>query len=305
MAALVSRPLLALVGTLFVLTAGVGSAQAETRTFLFGPADLLAAPDAFAASVLAQSATLGKQVKLSRGIVRLARNGCTSLTANPTRLLSRVRLVDGPGRAAVLASRRPNLPLGQALATMGAASWVTPGDGATRQPLWTLDPPVEEGLRTFASVGYPRGDQQGGIGAAAALLTPAPTFRADLDVPGLTGAGSAPLVLAFTTELPPAKPGRRVKKEECLLLASATPADVPALQALLDATPLAPVTYNRLNTLLGAVGTWVEKDNPVRAARANRKFVLEIARRWATEISTADAEAIVLRSLAVGEGFEF
>jgi hypothetical protein len=281
-------------------------AAAETRTFLFGPADLTSASDAFAAQVLSSSDVLGKRtVRLSRGTVRLANTACPSLTADPLRLLTRVRLVDGPVRGGQLTSRRPNATLTTALATLGAASWFAPGDGGTRQPLWTLDPPVEPGLRTFAAVGFPRGDQQGAINAPGALTTPGATFRASLDVPGMTGAEPTSLVMALTTELLPAKPGRRVKKNECVLLAQALPVDVPAIQALLDATPLSGTTRNRLNTLLGKVGDWIAKDKPTRAVRAAKKFVLEVSRRSAGEIASVHAEAIMQRTLLAGESFEF
>jgi hypothetical protein len=283
-----------------------GRASAEPRTFLFGPSDLTTASDAFAAQVLAKSDVLGKRtVRLSRGTIRLANNACPSLTADPLRLLTRVRLVDGPARGGQLASKRPNATLSTALATLGGASWLAPGDGATRQPLWTLEPPVEPGLRTFAAVGFPRGDQQGAINAPGALSTASATFRAELDVPGMTGAEPTALVMALTTELVPSKPGRRVKKNECVLLAKAVPVDVIAIQALLDATPLSSTTRNRLNTLLDYARNWVEKDNPTRAVRALKKFVLEVSRRSEGEIASAHAEAIMQRTLLAGESLEF
>src|SRR5690349_21659979 len=129
-----SAPMLARAALVVFLLIATPALAAE-RTFIFSPADFVGILDVFNGDVLAQSASLGTQVRIRPNGVRFFGRNCASLRDGVTGI-SRIRILDGAGRAAQLASRRPNLKLGLALQAMGAAPWSTPATARTLRAGW-------------------------------------------------------------------------------------------------------------------------------------------------------------------------
>lgn len=288
----------AVLALFLVLLTAVPVAAAE-RTFAFSPADLARMVDEFNATAIARSDTLRSKVKIHGSDVRFFGRSCPTLTADGGRAASRVRVLDGASRAAALASRVPNFALGAALQAMGAASWSPPGIARTRQASWVVDAPGPTGTVGFATAGFAAGDPTGKLGGATATDS-TPTFVVGVDV---TNGATEPaaLVVALTTELPPTRPGKMPKRAECFLVGRAHPTDVQALVDLVTAATLSTDTRNRLNNILGDALDWVANGKPPRAARAVKRFALEVASRSGSEIPPGDAEAMVTRALEVSD----
>ncbi len=278
-------------------------AEAAERTFVLAPADLVAATDLFGANALSRSATLGKAVGLKRGAVRFAKGVCPSLLADPTRRITRVRLLGGPAWAPLVVGKKLEKGLYEALTGMNAASWGPPATGATRQASWVVEPPVT-GAVGFATAGFGIGDQSGALGKAEAG-NGTPGFRALVDLPSNPGTGSVDFAIAVTTELPAKKIGKPGKRTECIMVASLLPADLQALRDLLSVTPLTTVTRHRLSFILDTAQTFLDRGRPDRAARNVRTFVLEVAQRSETEIPPAFAEPLINRGNVTAEALSF
>jgi len=286
-------PLLAAV--LLLSTTVVALAAAEHRTFVFSPGDVLTVVDEFNATVLARSASLGRAVAIRRGAVVLAGKSCPSLATDPARRVTRFRVLDGAARAALLGGKtRVNYALGEALATLGADFWRPPATGRTRQTAWVAEPAVE-GVTGFAS-----GDESGAltfeIGPDAAA-----SFLVNLTLADAPVTEPTNLVMAVTTEMPPARPGRRPKQTECFLLAPAYTADLQALVDLVAATPLPDTVRGRLNTSLRYATSWLARDQPQRAARNVKRFAYDVASRSGKEVPIDAAEMLLTRAIMVFE----
>lgn len=278
-------------------------AGAAERTFVLAPADLVAAPDLFGAKALSRSATLGRAVGLKRGALRFAKGLCPSLLADPTRRLTRVRLLGGPTGAPLVVGRKLASGLTEALTVMNAATWLPPARGATRQASWVAEAP-SPGSIGFTTLGFAIGDQTGALGMADATSRVL-GFRMNVDLGADPGLGSVELAIAVTTELPAKKPGKPGKRTECVLVASLLPADIVALGALVTAAPLTSVTRNRLSSILTTAQTFLDRGKPDRAARNIRTFALEVAQRSETEIPPAFAEPMITRANAAAEALSF
>src|SRR5215203_301379 len=109
------------------------SANAAERTFVLAPFDLVSAPDLFGAKALSRSAILGRVVGLKRGAIRFGKGVCPSLLTDPTRRITRVRLLGGPVGAPLVVGRSLATGLTSALTLMNATTWFAPASGTTRQ----------------------------------------------------------------------------------------------------------------------------------------------------------------------------
>ena len=296
-------PQFLVVAVSFIGYLGATPADAGQRTFVLAPADLVAAPDLFGAKALSRSATLGGAVGLKRGAVRFAQGVCPSLLADPTRRLTRVRLLGGPTGAPLVVGRSLASGLTDALTLMNAATWFPPARGKTRQAQWVAEPPTADAVG-FTTAGFARGDQTGAFGSGDAGIR-IPGFRVDVNLASDPGIGPAELAVAVTTELPTKKLGKPGKRTECILVASLLPVDIQALRDLVALAPLTPVTRNRLSAILDTAQTFLDRGKPDRAARNLRTFVLEVAQRSETEIPPAFAEPMINRGNAAAEALSF
>ncbi|MCC6764467.1 MAG: hypothetical protein IT293_07360 [Deltaproteobacteria bacterium] len=305
------RVLRAFLSTLVAVAAlliggGPRSATAAERTFVLAPADLVAAPDAFGAKALARSGVLGKVVGLKRGAVRFGRGLCPSLLMDPTRRLTRVRVLGGPAAAPLVVGKSLAKDLGAALAAMNAASWLPPAAGRTRQASWVSEPPAVD-VVGFTTAGFATGDQTGALGKADAE-NGVPGFRFAVDLAFDPNTGPVDLAVAVTSELPSKRVGKPGKRTECIMVVSMLPVDLQALRDLVDATPLDSVTRNRLTYILDRAQGFLDggrPEGPSRAARNVRTFALEVAQRSETEIPPAFAEAMITRANAAAEALSF
>lgn len=298
----ISPTLLVLAAALVGCLAGVPANAAE-RTFVLAPSDLVSAPDLFGAKALSRSATLGSAVGLKRGAIRFAKGVCPSLLADPTRRVTRVRLLGGPVGAPLVVGRSLANGLTSALTLMNTATWLAPASGTTRQASWSSEAPLPEAVG-FATTGFATGDQTGALGKSDAGNR-IPGFRMIVNLASDPGVGTAELAIAVTTELPSKKIGKPGKRTECILVASLAPVDLQALRDLVTATPLGTVTRNRLNFILATAQTFLDRGKPDRAARNVRTFALEVAQRSETEIPPAFAEAMINRANAAAEALSF
>jgi len=306
-------PQFLIVAVSFIGYLGADPADAGQRTFVLAPADLVAAPDLFGAKALSRSATLGRAVGLKRGAVRFAQGVCPSLLADPTRRMTRVRLLGGPTGAPLVVGRSLASGLTDALTLMNAATWFPPASGKTRKDVlgvthywsqqWVSEPPTADAVG-FTTAGFASGDQTGALGSGDAAIH-IPGFRVDVNLASDPGIGPAELVVAVTTELPTKKLGKPGKRIECILVASLLPVDIQALRDLVALAPLTPVTRNRLSAILDTAQTFLDRGKPDRAARNLRTFVLEVAQRSETEIPPAFAEPIINRGNATAEALSF
>ncbi|MCC6847475.1 MAG: hypothetical protein IT294_03155 [Deltaproteobacteria bacterium] len=314
-----------------VIGADCGAARAAERTFVLAPADLVSAPDLFGAKALARSGVLGKAVGVKRGAVRFGRGLCPSLLADPTRKLTRVRVLGGPIAAPLVVGKSLAKDLGAALAAMNAASWLPPASSATRKTCrggtkdgiachlpgeclgggacssdWIAEPPTATAIG-FTTAGFATGDQVGALGRAEAA-NGVPGFRFAVDLAVDPKTGPVDLAVAVTSELPSKRIGKPGKRTECIMVASMLPVDLQALRDLVDATPLDAVTRNRLRYLLDRAQGFLDggrPEGPSRAARNVRTFALEVAQRSETEIAPAFAEAMITRANATAEALSF
>jgi hypothetical protein len=270
---------------------------AAERTFVLSPADLARMMNEFSAAALGKSGSLGRQVGVHGNAIRFFGRICQPLTGGYA--ASRVRVLDGAGRAALLAGPRPNLALGSALQSMGADAWGPPATARTHQPSWVSEA-AGPGTVGFAIAGFATGDPTGTLGAAA-VGNAAPSFLVGVDLTPDFATKPAALVLALTTELPPSRPGRMPKRSECFLIGSAYPADVQALAELLAATTLPAATRTRLENIVEDAIVWLRKEQPQRAARAAKRFALAVASRSGSEIPGDAAEQMVMRALLVSD----
>lgn len=307
----VLRPLPSVFFAFALLTVGSSAAApavAAERRFAFSPADLVAASDLFGAKALSRSATLGRTVRLSRGAVKFAKSSCPSLLADPTRKLTRVRVLAGPVGAPLVVGRSLGSGLTIALNQMSAATWLPPASGKTRQSHWVSEPPAAD-VVGFETAGFAVGDQTGALGSADATNR-IPGFRAVVNLGTDPGTGPFEIAIALTTELPPKKLGKPGKRTECIVVAALFPADIPALRALVNAAGLTDVTAHRLQFILDTAQTFLDRGAPDRAARNIRTFALEVAQRSETEIPPAFAETMINRANLAAEalyatGFDF
>ncbi len=283
-----------------LLAAPAGAAQ---RTFVLSPADVVTASDLFSAKALSRSATLKRTLGLKRGALRFAKGVCPSLLADPTRRLTRIRVLGGPQGAPLVVGRSLASGLTTALMQMNAATWTAPASGKTRQAQWTAEPALD-GVLGFTTLGFAVGNQAGALGQSDASNR-VPSFRVVVDLTGSLGTGPAEVAVALTTELPPTKIGKPGKRTECILVASLLPVDMPALRDLVTASPLGNVTRNRLNFILDTAQNFLDHGKADRAARNYRTFALEVAQRTETEISPPFAEAMINRANAAAEALGF
>ena len=278
-------------------------AAATERTFVFAPADLARLVTQFNSTVVANSASFSRQVSIHGNLVRFFGRSCQVVGSDPGYAASRLRVLDGPARAAILSGRRPDVALGSALQTLGADAWGPPATARTRQASWVADSAVA-GAIGFTTAGFTSGDPTGAIGAAAIADT-RPSFLVDVDLTSDITLEPAALVLALTTELPPSRPGRMPKRGECFIVASVDPVDVQALIDLLAVTPLADATRIKLEGILDDALSWIGKNRPQRAARVANRFALEVASRSGAEIPGDAAEKLVTRALQVTDALGF
>ncbi len=299
---LISPTFLLLTG---LIVGGLGSvpANAAQRTFVLAPSDLVSAPDLFGAKALSRSATLGRAIGLKRGAIRFAKGVCPSLLADPTRRITRVRLLGGPVGAPLVVGRSLATGLTSALTLMNTATWLAPASGTTRQSSWISEAPVSDAVG-FATTGFATGDQTGALGGSNAVDA-SPGFRMVVNLASDPGIDRAELAVAVTTELPSKKLGKPGKRTECILVASLEPVDLEALRDLVAATPLGTVTRNRLNFILDTAQTFLDRGKGPRAARNIRTFALEVAQRSETEIAPSFAEAMINRANAAAEALCF
>jgi hypothetical protein len=296
-------PTFLILGLLMIGGFGGVPADAAERTFVVAPADLVAAPDLFGANALSRSAILGKAIGLKRGAVRFAKGVCPSLLADPTRRITRVRLLGGPTAAPVVVGKSLEKGLTVALLTMGAKTWLPPAVGKTRQVSWIAEAPTITSVG-FATAGFATGDQTGALGKADAG-NGIPGFRATVDIEPSPGIAGVDLAVAITTELPPKRLGKPGKRTECIMVASLLPADLQALRDLVINTPLTSVTRHRLEFILDTAQTFLDRGRPDRAARNVRSFVLEVAQRTETEIPPAFSEQLITRGNITAEALSF
>lgn len=283
---------------------GPAPAEAAQRTFALSPADLVAASDLFGAKALARSAVLGKAVGLRRGAVRFAKSTCPSLLPDPTRKLTRVRVLGGPMNAPLVVGRSLASGLTTALTQMNAATWLPPASGKTRQSHWSAEPPATD-VVGFATDGFAGGDLTGSLGGVDAGNR-VPGFVVAVNLAGPDpGVGPAEIAMQLTTELPPKRLGKPGKRTECIAVAALLPADIPALRALVDAAGLTDVTTHRLQFILDTAQTFLDRGAPDRAARQIRSFALEVAQRTESEIPPPSAEAIINRANLAAEALGF
>lgn len=288
----------------FVFVCGVSMpAVAAERTFVLAPADLVTAPDLFGAKALSRSALLGKAVGLRRGALRFAKSICPSLLADPTRKITRVRVLGGPAGAPLVVGRSLAPGLTAALTAMNASTWFPPASAATDQTSWVVEPPVADSIG-FATAGFAVGNLTGALGKDDATNR-IPGFRFTIDLPNDPGTGTVEIALALTTELPATRVGKPGKRAECIMVATVVPVDVEALRDLVNATPLGNVTRNRLLFILQRVQGFLDGGHPDRAARNIRTFALEVAQRSDTEILPAYSEAMINRANAAAEALSF
>jgi hypothetical protein len=278
-------------------------ADAGERTYIFTPADLVRAVDEFNANLIANSKAFRGAVKVNQGSVALMGARCPSLATDPQRMLTRVRVLDGPARAALMA-RRPRI--GQVLGALGAATWAGDGAASTHQPLWLADP-VTTGMTGFVTEGFPN-DDAGALVYDGAHGDRSPNFMVkvrDVVLPALQPV-TAPseLVLAITTEVPPTKAHRRPKRTECYLLGASYPVDPEALIDMLQATPLdKPVRDSLLRRVAAGQHRLIHGAND-RGVLLLKRFAIEIALRSAIDVSPDLAEAMTTRTIDVLETLE-
>ncbi len=285
---------------LVFICGGSTPAFAAERTFVLAPADLVTAPDLFGAKALSRSALLGKAVGLRRGAVRFAKSVCPSLLADPTRKITRVRVLGGPTGAPLVVGKSLAAGLTVALTAMNASTWLPPATGTAFQPLWVTDPTVV-GAMGFVTGGFAFGDQTGALGKSDAENR-VPGFRLKMDLgPTDPGVGTIELAIAITTELPSKRAGKPGKRTECIMVASVAPVDLEALRDLVEITPLGSVTRNRLHDILDDAQTFLDRGKPDRAARNIRTFALEVAQRSEVEIAPAFTEPMINRANAAAE----
>ena len=283
---------------------GIASAEAAQRTFALSPAELAAASDLFGAKALSRSGALGKAVGLRRGAVRFAKSTCPSLLPDPTRKLTRVRVLGGPMGAPLVVGRSLATGLTTALTQMNATTWLPPASGKTRQSHWSAEAPATD-VVGFTTVGFAIGDLTGALGSADAGNR-VPGFVVSVNVAGPDpGTGPAEIAMQLTTELPPRRLGKPGKRTECIVVAGLLPADIPALRALVNAAGLTDVTTHRLQFILDTAEAFLDRGAPDRAARQIRSFALEVAQRTETEIPPASAEAIINRANLAAEALGF
>ncbi len=283
---------------------GTASAEATPRTFALSPAELVAASDLFGAKALSRSGALGKAVGLRRGAVRFARSTCPSLLPDPTRKLTRVRVLGGPMGAPLVVGRSLASGLTAALTQMNAATWLPPASGKTRQSHWRVEAPATD-VVGFATDGFAAGDLTGSLGSPDGD-TRVPGFVVTVNLAAADpGTGPVEIAMQLTTELPPKRLGKPGKRTECIVVAGLLPADIPALRALVNAAGLTDVTTHRLQFILDTAEQFLDRGAPDRAARQIRSFALEVAQRTETEIPPASAEAIINRANLAAEALGF
>jgi hypothetical protein len=283
---------------------GASSVAAAERTFALSPAELVGASDLFGARALSRSAILGKAVGVKRGAVRFAKSTCPSLLADPTRKLTRVRVLGGPLNAPLVVGRSLAPGLTIALIQMNAATWLSPASGKTRQSQWSVEAPASD-VVGFATDGFAIGDLTGALGSVDAG-NGIPGFRFTVNLAGADlGTGPAEIAMQLTTELPSKRPGRPGKRIDCIAVVALLPADLPALRALVNAAGLTDVTTHRLQFILDSVQTFLDRSAPDRAARQIRSFALEVAQRTESEIPPASAEAMINRANLAAEALGF
>ena len=282
---------------------GVTTARADQRTFVLSPADLVGAPDSFSAKALSRSAILGRSVGLKHGALRFAKGVCPSLLADPTRRITRIRVLGGPAGAPLIVGRSLGSGLTNALALMKAVTWLPPTTGKTRQPNWVAEAPVADAIG-FSTLGFAVGNQIGALGKDEGASR-IPGFRIDVNLPINPGVGAVDLAVVLTTELPPTKLGKPGKRTECILVASVLPVDLQALRAVTDAAPLTPTTRNLLTGMLNTSQSFLDHGKPDRAARNVRSFVLAVAQRTEAEIPPPVAEQMIIRGNAIAEALSF
>lgn len=289
------------VAALLLCSTSVSPAAAGQRTFILAPADVLTMVDDFNATVLARSASLGRAVAIRRGALSLAGKSCPSLAADPKRMVTRFRVLDGGARAALVGGgRRPNRALGDALTALGADLWLPPAAGRTRQASWVAEPAVE-GMTGFATRGFARGDETGALTFATGADAAAASFVVGVTLADAPVTEPTNLVVGVTTEVPPTRPGRRPTQTECFLLAPMYTADVQALVDLVAATPLPDTVRGRLNTSLRYAAHWLARDQPQRAARNVKRFAYDVASRSGNQVSVDAAEVLLMRAVRVFE----
>lgn len=292
-----SVPMLARAALVVLLLIAAPAAAVE-RTFVFSPADLVAIVDAFNGDVLAHSASFGGQVRIGPNGVRFFGRGCASLHDGVSGI-SRVRILDGAGRAAQLASRRPNLQLGLALQSMGAKVWASPATARTVRASWVSDPSTT-GAVGFVTTGFANRDASAAIRESASSDI-VPAFLAQVDLLSEVGTGPVSLAVALTTDTPPARFGGRLKRSECFAVVSTYPADVKALRDLLAATSMPDATRVRLSGLLDDAVSYVAANDGKRAARTAKRFAQLVAENVGSGIAADDAEPMITRGLLVSD----
>ena len=295
----VLRPRYALLLAVLPMVLRVGPVTAGERTFLFTGADVVRMIDEFNADALAHSASLDGAVKLRQGAVAIAGKTCPSLALHIERRATRLRVLDGPERAAVLAARRPNAKLGAVLAEMGGATWSPPGSGRTRRSSWsTQSMPI--GTTAFASDGFATG-----IGGLAANDVDG-SFAVGLELAAQADPTAASeLVLAVTTELPRRTLKSKPKRNECYLVAPAHASDIQALEDLLASTSIPEPSATSLATLLVRAESWLDKNRPDRAALLVHRFSVRVAKLSASDLPADAAEALLTTALKAAEALSF
>ncbi len=273
-------------------------ALAGERTFVFSPADFVGILDAFNGEVLAHSASFGTQVRIRPDGVRFFGRSCASLRDGVTGI-SRIRILDGAGRAAQLASRRPNLQLGLALQSMGADPWAPPATARTLRASWVVDTSTT-GALGFVTSGFGKHDATATIRESASTDIIG-SFLVNVHIFSDVGTGPASLAVALTTDSPPVKAANRPKRSECFAVVSVYPVDVKALRDLLAATTMPDTTRARLSGILDDIVGFVADNRSARAARAAKRFAVNVAENVGAGISADDAQPMITRGLLVSD----
>lgn len=290
--------------TLVIVGSSAVSVRAAERTFVLTPADLVTATELFGAEALSRSGALEKKtVGLKSGALRFAKSVCPSLLIDPTRRLTRIRILAGPDSAPLVVGKKLAPGLATALWQMGASTWLVPATGKTRQAQWVAEGAVA-GVIGFSTTGFATGDLAGALGQGDAQNR-SPGFRITVDVPGNPGVEAVQFALVLTSELPSKRVGKPGKRTECVLVAPLFPVDITVLRDLVTATPLSTVTRHRLNFMLDTMQNFLDRGSFSRAARNARTFALEVAQRSDTEISPAFAEPMINRANAAAEALSF
>ena len=234
----------------FVIVGGLGAVSGGRRgahVRRWRPPTSSPRPDLFGAKALSRSAILGKAVGLKRGAVRFAKGVCPSLLADPTRRITRVRLLGGPvGAPLVVGKSLANGTHRRAHARWAPRRGSPPAIGKTRQAHLGRRGAVT-GRRRIRDGGLRDRGSDRRARQGRRRQNRAPGFRVD-GRPREQSRASAP-----SSSPSPSRPSCRRRGSASRASAPSAswsrrlfPVDLMALRDLVAATPLTTVTRHRL-----------------------------------------------------------